>query len=59
MELERSRRPDREIYSINTTKKRREDRMLDFGKRKKLSKLSKLSKQIKSINSLIKRIQKM
>jgi len=56
MDLERSRRPDREIYS---TKKRREDRMLDFGKRKKLSKLSKLSKEIKSINSLIKRIQKM
>ena len=56
MDLERSRRPDREIYSA---KKRREDRMLDFGKRKKLSKLSKLSKEIRSINILIKRIQKM
>jgi hypothetical protein len=55
MELERLRRPDREIYSA---KKRREDRMLDFGKSKKLT-LSKLNKEISSINSLIKLIKKM
>lgn len=56
MELERLRRPDREVYSA---KKRREDRMLDFGKSKKLTKLSKLNKEIRSINSLIKLIKKM